>query len=165
MTLSLLAAPSPPPDISEELLVKRLAKVELLLNKTSQQDALLDLGSPERPWSKGQSAGVDENSNGLMSRPEFWSYPSLGLDLLFRASTNTEPSSDDKGGTDMVLHKVVLHSDVPGSAAWGRYEFAPWSMEVAPHAQSGLEASKPFEATIDTKVSRVRMTTAYFVQH
>ncbi|CAO1627405.1 unnamed protein product [Jaminaea pallidilutea] len=155
VTLSLLAAPSPPPDISEELLAKRLAKVELLLNKTSQQDALLDLGSPERPWSKSQSAHVDEGSNGLMSRPEFWSYPSLGLDLLFRASTSTEPSSDDKGGTNMVLHKVVLHSDVPGSAAWGRYEFAPWSMEVAPQAQSGLGASKPFEATIDTKPSEL----------
>ncbi|CAO1638414.1 unnamed protein product [Sympodiomycopsis kandeliae] len=105
------------------------ALLELTLNETAQQDILLDLGPPERKWVKeGTKWSSDHHpatldyENVLLSSelksdwvsPEFWSYPSLGIDLLF--------SSAHQGP----LSKIILHSDIPGSATWSRYEFVPW---------------------------------------
>lgn len=112
-------------------------------------------------------------SNGQHGRAEFWSYPSLGLDLLFYHQRPQTPScgrraaaqQDDDDASDFddfvgdseeggdgqdggaVLDKIVVHSDVPGSALWGRYECVPWYVEEQNQEVGNKARSKRIDRT------------------
>lgn len=53
----------------------------------------------------------------------FHNYPSLGLDVLLEHSQDQDSS---------VVSKVVLHSNSPGTALFGRYERVPWRIAASP---------------------------------
>lgn len=180
----------------------RSHRVELRLRRTTRQDLLLELGPPERKWTKGERTvrkhssdlieerdergfyadwpsaagfggatngspgsgptyingtasdrnrdGHGSSANALASmQDEFWSYPSLGLDMLFR--TNLQGEQLDL--PIATLEKIVTHSDVPGSATWGRYEFVPWYIEQE-KASGGSTSAQ--QVNIETRPSELR---------
>lgn len=163
LRLELIRPPYPAPGS----LSSTTATVLLTLQSTTQQDVLLDLGSPQKTWSKpgsgatgvnGNEVGVDlsnageSNGHSVYERlhtdalfaplyavnpppDEFWSYPSLGIDLLF---TSHEPTGDEDEASATILSKIVIHSDIPGSASWGRYEFCPWTIVAPDQTGRGL---------------------------
>lgn len=150
-----LLRPPYPPTLSSQL-ADHTVCLDLNLNSTTQQDVLLDLGYPERRWTPSdrgiigptepQSEGVTVDFDSAAS-PEFWSYPSLGLDLLF-ASAHQAP-----------LTKIVLHSDIPGSATWSRYEFVPWTLAGAQGTASNNVTTPPSTSgTAPTRAKKSKKT-------
>ncbi|PWN25835.1 hypothetical protein BDZ90DRAFT_64325 [Jaminaea rosea] len=190
MDLFLLAAPFPPPSTA----APNLAKVELRLGetRTASSSGTQSAGRRERQGGVDVADGINghisprRQSNGEHGRAEFWSYPSLGLDLLFYHQRPQSPScgrraaaqQDDDDASDFddfvgdsedgrdgvdggaVLAKIVVHSDVPGSALWGRYECVPWYMEEQDQEAGNKARSKRIDRT--TPPSQLRSLTSYF---
>ncbi|CAO1616597.1 unnamed protein product [Parajaminaea phylloscopi] len=163
--------PTSKPDISERPLIAPIHRVSIELLISTPQDVLLELGPPERKWVKGQKTVAQQSSDALAtfedeadlfsdwprtaegnahssrqgdaSLSEFWSYPSLGVDFLFRFRVD----ADQMGVAAVVLAKIIVHSDVPGSAVWGRYEYVPWFIEHTSTPPTKLESNSANSGT------------------
>ncbi|PWN42275.1 hypothetical protein IE81DRAFT_347534 [Ceraceosorus guamensis] len=96
------------------------ASVELILNETTEQDLLCDLGTPNaRSLAQDERLGIQSSH---ANRGMFYNYTSLGIDALVSAATSTSSG---------VLTKIIFHSNNPGTAAFGRYERCPWVVRTA----------------------------------
>ncbi|KAE8218359.1 hypothetical protein CF319_g7752 [Tilletia indica] len=115
-----------------------------------------------RIWTGMQAGGAvgdfveGEDTDEMYDNPIFWNYFDLGLDLLFSspaltpaaataggnasgANTVQPASASANAGAGGVLLKVIVHSNVPGSALFQRYNRCPWV--VVPPLVSGKEVS------------------------
>jgi len=92
--------------------------IDLRLGETRAQDALVELGPPLRTHHKDDDrmaihAKTAESPSDL--KGYFYNYFQHGMDLLFADSTHK-------------LEKIVVHSNVPGSPLFQRYQRCPWEI-------------------------------------
>ncbi|KAG7562661.1 hypothetical protein FFLO_01928 [Filobasidium floriforme] len=90
------------------------------LHRTLAQDLLLDLGPPARKYTKqdGRFEGMYGGKGGEEGGKVWWNYFHLGLDFLV---------DEDEAG---VVVKVMVHSNIPGTALFQRYARCPWEIVV-----------------------------------
>lgn len=125
--------------------------VQLVLGVTTPQDAVCDLGTPQRVFykeddrmrihggrgtrdrSSENSTSTDESTNGSGDHDDsafFYNYFDLGIDLLFSKETWRMPSIAEAFGAAATgqprLEKVICHTNVPGDALFQRYNRCPW---------------------------------------
>jgi len=126
---------------------------------------------------------------GYYDNPTFWNYFDLGIDLLFstpaltpasiasgsnasgaNSVTRLSSSTSSTGAAGGVLLKVIVHSNVPGSALFQRYNRCPWVV-IPPAAGAGQEVSfhEPIDAlssllgAADDRIELDRATDADFL--
>jgi len=93
----------------------------LRLGETRAQDALVELGPPLRIHHKDDDRmAIHAKSADSPSelRGYFYNYFQHGFDLLFSDSTHK-------------LDKIVVHSNVPGSPLFQRYQRCPWEIQIS----------------------------------
>ncbi|KAK0543078.1 hypothetical protein OC844_007662 [Tilletia horrida] len=121
-----------------------------------------------RMWKAGAALGADgaefeegEAMDEVHDNPEFWNYFDLGIDLLFatpaltpaavassgggnaNGAQSVQPGLGKGAGAGGVLLKVIVHSNVPGSALFQRFHRCPWVVVPAvPSSSVGSGAGK-----------------------
>ncbi|KAI0347234.1 UPF0183-domain-containing protein [Trametopsis cervina] len=97
--------------------------VRVRIGVTTAQDLSLDLGSPLRVHYREDDRMTIHQSNHEedpeISSGYFYNYFQHGIDFLL-------------SGTTHVVKKVVLHTNIPGTALFQRYKRCPWSIEGQP---------------------------------
>ncbi|KAI0091985.1 UPF0183-domain-containing protein [Irpex rosettiformis] len=97
--------------------------VRIKLGVTTAQDLMLDLGSPLRIHYREDDRMTIHQSN-VQEDPDisggyFYNYFQYGIDFLI-------------SGTTHVVKKIVLHSNIPGTALFQRYQRCPWAIQGLP---------------------------------
>lgn len=93
--------------------------LELLLRATSAEDLRLDLGAPTRHFIREDERLRIHSATPFAEDPAYFaSHFDLGIDFLLDGRTHR-------------LLKVVLHSNLPGEALFGRYAKCSWSLTTA----------------------------------
>ncbi|CAG8623001.1 4756_t:CDS:2, partial [Funneliformis caledonium] len=134
------------------------ATTEIVLNVTTPQDLLVDIGSPLRTFFKEEdkmrihsedsstnysvesgdngdsnsSPNVEDRSRGGDAIDYFYNYFHLGFDVLFDGSTHR-------------CKKIVLHGNVPGHFDFQRYKRCPYKIllpKVSSNSQISNEVAK-----------------------
>lgn len=128
--------------------------VELVLGVTTPQDAISDLGTPQKVFYKEDDRmrihgprptrdRTSENSNSTIAdhgsansaadnddSAFFYNYFDLGIDLLFSKEISRMPSVAEAFGAAAMgqarLEKVICHTNVLGDALFQRYCRCPW---------------------------------------
>ncbi len=152
--------------------------VELLLGITTPQDALCDLGQPQRIFYKEDDRmrihGAPSAQNGGQTTRDrasdststdssshepsafFYNYFDLGIDLLFSKDTSRMPSIaemyDAAANGQARLEKVVCHTNVPGDALFQRYNRCPWRINPASKG-TGKSATFSFKDHFDSTLN------------
>jgi hypothetical protein len=91
----------------------------LEIGSTLAEDLRLDLGAPTRTFMREDDRLRIHSGVSLAAESAYFaSHFDLGLDFLFDATTHR-------------LLKVVLHSNLPGEALFGRYARCSWSLTAA----------------------------------
>lgn len=84
-----------------------------------------------------ESGDIEDDATDTAAREEFWCYFNQGLDILTGPATKTpyglpSPSSDGGGiahpSPHLVVKKVILHGNVPGSYAFNRHRRLRWQI-------------------------------------
>ncbi|KAN0062202.1 hypothetical protein ACQY0O_005383 [Thecaphora frezii] len=134
-------------------------RVELLLGVTTPQDAMCDLGTPQRIFYKeddrmrihatggtprlspdgrdGDAAEVEDREEPSQDdgSPFFYNYFDLGIDLLFSSdaavASSTEAAHAAMATGQARLEKIICHTNVAGDALFQRYNRCPWKVVVS----------------------------------
>ncbi|KAA1466328.1 UPF0183-domain-containing protein [Dentipellis sp. KUC8613] len=97
--------------------------VHIRLGATTAQDLLCELGPPLRTFYKEDDRMSIHSRNPSEEEPAepsyFYNYFQYGLDFLISDVTH-------------VVKKIILHTNVPGSALFQRYKRCPWQIEGRP---------------------------------
>ena len=106
------------------------------------------------------SGDADEDPSERASRERFWCFFSHGMDILVGPPVNA--GAGDRNRTPMsasphlVVTKVILHGNVPGSYAFNRHRRLRWSLEL-----ESLPSDPPLnsESHFETDIKPVLMET------
>ncbi|KII95090.1 hypothetical protein PLICRDRAFT_33920 [Plicaturopsis crispa FD-325 SS-3] len=95
--------------------------VHVRLGKTTAQDLTLDIGSPSRVhYKEDDRMRIHSTSNPADEASDyFYNYFQHGVDFLVC-------------GNKHVVKKIALHTNIPGSPLFQRYQRCPWELEAAP---------------------------------
>jgi len=123
--------------------------IRIMMHQTTAEDLLADLGPPLRVHYKTDermnihsAAGVEEENNSY-----FYNYFQHGLDFLL------------DGETHRVI-KIVIHSNVVGSALFQRYKRCPWQI-IPIERHSTTSSSSPARPEVITIASPADTLTRY----
>ncbi|KZS98044.1 hypothetical protein SISNIDRAFT_436865 [Sistotremastrum niveocremeum HHB9708] len=114
--------------------------LKILLGKTTAQDLTLDLGPPLRTHYKEDDrmnihsgrVEEDEHDDGY-----FFNYFQHGMDFLISGSTH-------------IVQKIILHTNIPGSPLFQRYNRCPWEIQAVPEDEDDVSPpSITFQSKID----------------
>ncbi|KAI5124941.1 hypothetical protein M0805_007368 [Coniferiporia weirii] len=96
--------------------------VRVRIGVTSAQDLVCDLGAPLRTYYKEDDRMAIHSRNRTSDGTEegyFYNYFQFGLDFLISTSTH-------------LVQKVVVHTNIPGTPMFQRYQRCPWEIEGKP---------------------------------
>ncbi|KAK5130393.1 hypothetical protein LTR08_002140 [Meristemomyces frigidus] len=100
------------------------------------------------------SGSTDEDSTERSCRERFWCYFSHGLDILIGPPNEAPPSADDASlatplstSPHLVVTKVTLHGNIPGSYAFNRHRRLRWTIAL-PTTHEPLTSEQHFEHTM-----------------
>ncbi|KAH8113235.1 UPF0183-domain-containing protein [Phellopilus nigrolimitatus] len=96
--------------------------VHVRIGVTSAQDLTCDLGAPLRTYYKEDDRMAIHSRNRTPDGTEdgyFYNYFQFGVDFLISASTH-------------LVQKIILHTNIPGTPMFQRYQRCPWEIEGAP---------------------------------
>ncbi|TDL29548.1 hypothetical protein BD410DRAFT_758470 [Rickenella mellea] len=96
--------------------------VRVRIGMTSAQDLNCDLGPPLRVYHKEDdrmAIHATKQSHGTIGDAYFYNYFQHGIDFML-------------SGTSHLVQKIILHSNVPGSPMFQRYQRCPWEIEGEP---------------------------------
>lgn len=104
------------------------------------------------------SGDAEEDPAERASREKFWCYFSHGLDILVGPPTDNDQSTDRDDSRDrtplsasphLVVTKVIIHGNVPGSYAFNRHRRLRWTIDFPPHEPMAcLTSEQHFEHEI-----------------
>lgn len=77
------------------------------------------------------------------ARDTYWCYFSHGLDILVGP-----PASSTSASEDLVVKRVVIQGNVPGSAAFNRHRRLRWVLALCPSESQDLTSESNFESEI-----------------
>ncbi|KLO18040.1 UPF0183-domain-containing protein [Schizopora paradoxa] len=96
--------------------------VHVRLGYTTAQDLTVDLGSPLRVYYKEDDRMAIHSRNKTPEAVEdgyFYNYFQHGIDFLIN-------------GTTHIVQKIILHTNIPGTPMFQRYNRCPWEIEGEP---------------------------------
>lgn len=80
------------------------------------------------------SEDADEDSAERASRASYWCYFGHGMDILVGPPSEPESSRSNSNllnaSTDLIVQRVVVQGNVPGSAAFNRHRRLRWTLEL-----------------------------------
>ncbi|KAL1582566.1 hypothetical protein WHR41_08713 [Cladosporium halotolerans] len=98
------------------------------------------------------SEDADEDPAERANRAAYWCYFSHGMDILVGPPGDNEPSRMSNGtNPDLVVKRVVVQGNVPGSAAFNRHRRLRWTLELPPSRPSAdqlLHSESHFESEL-----------------
>ncbi|KAK5163097.1 uncharacterized protein LTR77_010881 [Saxophila tyrrhenica] len=99
------------------------------------------------------SGDADDDASDRSVREVFWCYFSHGMDILVGPRTTDGSSaaanpSLKTSSPHLVVLKVIIHGNVPGSYAFNRHRRLRWTLEFPEHSYLGpLNSETPFESS------------------
>jgi len=96
--------------------------VNVRIGTTSAQDLTCDLGAPLRVFYKEDDRMAIHSRNKTPDGTEdgyFYNYFQYGIDFLISGSTH-------------LVQKIILHTNIPGTPMFQRYQRCPWEIEGDP---------------------------------
>ncbi|THH11714.1 hypothetical protein EW145_g472 [Phellinidium pouzarii] len=96
--------------------------IHIRIGVTSAQDLTCDLGAPLRVYYKEDERMAIHSHNRVPDGIEdgyFYNYFQLGVDFLISASNH-------------LVQKVVVHTNIPGTPMFQRYQRCPWEIQGEP---------------------------------
>jgi hypothetical protein len=95
------------------------------------------------------SGEADDDASDRLGRKIFWCFFSHGMDILIGPPSEARaPSNNDAASDDLVVLKVVIHGNVPGSYAFNRHRRLRWNLnfpDIPYLQQDSLNSESNFE--------------------